>query len=488
MTVYLVGAGPGDPGLLTQRGAELLGRADVVVYDRLSEDSLLELCRPGAELVYMGKDPGGPLQQEQINALLAERGRAGLEVVRLKGGDPFVFGRGGEEAEALIAAGVPFEVVPGVTSAIAVPAYAGIPVTQRGVSSSFTVVTGHSRQAIEREVDWEAIARTADTLVVLMGVAHRAEIAKRLMDGGLPASTPVACVSTGTRPDQVTLRTTLDRLGDAEMHPPTVIVVGQVAGLDFGWFERRPLFGLTIVVTRAREQASSLATRLEALGAQVVQLPTIEIADPSDGGAALARAAAEVRTYDWVVFTSANAVERFVGRLRDGRAFGQAQLAAIGPGTADALRRRNLEPDLVPARAVGEALVAAFPAPPAGGGRVLLPRAAAARDVVPDGLTAAGWTVDVVEAYRTVPAVPSAQAIARATVADAITFTSASTVARFLEAAGREALPRLVVCIGPITAQAARDAGVDVDVVAEEHSIDGLVAALLEVRQSTRAL
>jgi uroporphyrinogen III methyltransferase/synthase len=475
VTVYLVGAGPGDPGLLTVRGADVLRRADVVVYDRLSEDSLLDLAPAGAERLYMGKEPGGPLQQEHINALLVEKGLQGLTVVRLKGGDPFVFGRGGEEALALESAGVAYEVVPGVSSAVAVPAYAGIPVTHRGLSSSFTVVTGHSRTEIEREIDWEALARTADTVVVLMGVAHRDEIARRLMAGGLAGDTPVAAISQGTRPDQQTVRTTLACLGGAAIQPPATIVIGQVAGLNLGWFERRPLFGRTVVVTRAPEQASELAARLDRLGATVIGLATIELAPPSDGGVALRRAAARVGSFDWVVFTSANAVEPFCALLGDSRGFGRASVAAIGPGTAAALQRRHVVADLVPGRAIGEALVEAFPAPPAGGGRVLLPRAAVARDVVPDGLRAAGWQVDIVEAYRTVPASPNAEAIAAVRGADAITFTSASTVTNFLASAGLDALPPVVGCISPVTADAATEAGVAVTAVAAEHTLDGVV-------------
>src|SRR5581483_7737384 len=247
------------------------------------------------------KRPGGPVHQDEINDLLVERGRAGQEVVRLKGGDPFVFGRGGEEAQALLDAGVPFEVVPGITSAVAAPAYAGVPVTHRGRAASFTVITGHSRHEPERDTNWEALARSGDTIVVLMGVAHRADIAKRLMDGGLAASTPVVAVHWGTRPEQRTVRTTLGALADVELDPPATIVIGQVAGLDLAWYERKPLFGVRVVVTRAREQASDLSRRLRDLGAFTVELPAIEIGPPADGGVALADAAARVGEYDWVV-------------------------------------------------------------------------------------------------------------------------------------------------------------------------------------------
>lgn len=479
MTVYLVGAGPGDPGLLTVRGAEVLARADVVVYDRLSVASLLDLAPPGAERISVGKTPRGPsTSQEDINALLVERGRSGQEVVRLKGGDVFVFARGGEEALALQQAGVPFEVVPGITSAIAVPAYAGVPVTHRGLSTSFTVVTGHEDPWAATETDWDAVARVGGTIVVLMGVATRGAIAARLQAGGLAPDTPVAAVRWGTRPEQHTTRTTLARLGDTPLESPSTLVIGAVAGLDVGWFEHRPLFGRRVVVTRAREQASDLVAALAGLGAEVVELPAIHIGESADGGEAL-RAAADglaKGTYDWVVFTSVNAVQRFVPLLRDARSFGRTGIAAIGPGTAGALAAASLVADLLPERFVAESLLAAFPAGP---GRVLLPRAAVARDVLPDGLRAAGWEVDVVEAYRTTRAEPTPAALAAAAGADAITFTSSSTVTNYLEVAGPGRVPPLVACIGPVTADTARAAGLTVDVVAETHTIPGLVAALV---------
>jgi uroporphyrinogen III methyltransferase/synthase len=480
MTVYLVGAGPGDPGLLTVRAAEVLRRADVVVHDRLAEPSLLDLAPAGAERIDVGKTPGGPIDQDAINAMLIERGEAGQTVVRLKGGDPFVFGRGGEEAMALGAAGVRFEVVPGITSAVAVPAYAGVPVTHRALSTSFTVVTGHSRHAVDRETNWEALAEAGGTLVILMGVAHRAEIAKRLMHGGLDASTPVTAVRWGTRPEQRTVRTTLAELGEAPLEPPVTMVVGAVAGLDLSWFENRPLFGRRIVVTRARDQASELSARLRALGAEPVEVPAIKLVAPADGGAGL-RAAADRLTrgqYQWVVFTSARAVERFVPLLYDARSFGPAAIASIGPGTADALSRFTLRSDLTPDEYVAESLVAVFPS---GSGRVLLPRAAAARDVLPRGLEAKGWTVETVDAYQAVPEQPSPALLATVSSADAITFTSSSTVTNYLSVAGRDRVPRLVVCIGPVTAATARENGLHVDVVAHDHTLDGLVAGVVDL-------
>jgi uroporphyrinogen III methyltransferase/synthase len=478
VTVHLVGAGPGDPGLLTVRGAEVLRRADVVVHDRLSESSLLDLAPAHAERISVGKTPKGPsTPQDEINRLLVERGKAGLEVVRLKGGDPFVFGRGGEEAAALAAAGVPFEVVPGITSAVAAPAYAGIPVTHRGMSTSFTVVTGTEAPWASSETDWEAVARIGGTIVILMGVATRALIAERLQAGGLAASTPVAAVTWGTRADQRTVRSTLAGLAGADIHSPAVIVVGEVAGLDLAWFETRPLFGRRVVVTRAQAQASRLASKLAALGAEVIEVPVIDLDEPTDGAVALVRAAAAVRMYDWVVFTSSNAVDRFVPHLRDARAFGTAQIAVVGAGTAEALSRFHVVADLVPERFVAEALVDVFPE---GSGRVLLPQAAAARPVVADGLRAKGWTVDIVEAYRTVAGQPSPQALAAARDADAITFTSASTVNNYLALAGADAVPATVVTIGPITTRAAKEAGLEVVAEADPSTIDGLADAVVE--------
>jgi uroporphyrinogen III methyltransferase/synthase len=480
LTVYLVGAGPGDPGLITVRGAELLRRADVVAYDRLIDMSLLDLAPAAAERIDVGKSPGGPIAQEEINRLLVERGRAGLEVVRLKGGDPFVLGRGGEEAAALQEAGVPFEVVPGITSAVAVPAYAGIPVTHRGLSTSFTVVTGHSRHAPDRDIDWDALARAGGTLVVLMGVAHRAEIAARLTAGGLPGDTPVAAVRWGTFPSQRTVRSTLEALPELVLEPPVILVIGKVAGLDLRWFEDRALLGRRIVVCRARPQASELVDRLRRLGAETVEVPVIEIAEPADGGAALAAAATRVGDHDWVAFTSVNAVDRFFAHLRDARDLGGVRVAAIGPGTAAALRSHGVVADLTPATSVAESLVDAL-RPLRGQGRahILLPQAADARPVLADGLRQAGWTVSAVEAYRTTPATPPPERLEAAAKADAIAFTSSSTVDNYLAAAGPSAVPPAVVCIGPITAATARSRGLTVTAEAAEHNLDGLVAAVV---------
>lgn len=487
MTVHLVGGGPGDPGLLTVRALEVLRRADVVVYDRLSQESLLDLAPAEAERIDVGKAPGHVrLTQDEINDLLVERGRSGANVVRLKGGDPFVFARGGEEAAALAEAGVPFDVVPGITSAIAVPAYAGIPVTLRHSSTSVTIVTGHEEPGAGEDgtVDWDAVARVGGTIVILMGVARIGRIAAALMAAGRSPDTPVAAVQWGTRPEQHTVRATLGTISSRSLGTPSTIVVGDVAAADLAWFESRPLFGRKIVVTRAREQASALVERLAALGASTVEVPAIEIADPADGGAALAASVDRLAagTYDWVVLTSPNGARRLLDALRDSgrdaRALAGARLAAIGPGTADVLAGAHLVADLVPERFVAESLLDAFPAPASEDGRVLLARAAVARDVLPDGLAGKGWQVDVVEAYRTVP-VPLDAARAEAIAgADVVTFTSSSTVTNFLAAAGSVAVPPVVAAIGPITATTARDHGLRVDIEAEVHTIDGLVDAL----------
>ena len=479
MTVFLVGAGPGHPGLITVRGAAVMATAEVVVHDRLADRRLLSLAPDSARRIDVGKAPGGPVQQEEINELLVREGKAGQRVVRLKGGDPFVFGRGGEEAEALIAAGVEFEIVPGITSAVAVPAYAGVPVTHRGRATSFTVVTGHSRHAVDTDTNWEALAAAGGTIVVLMGVAHRAEIAERLMAGGLDPATPVAAVHWGTRPEQVTARTRLDQLGATPLDPPVTIVIGAVAGLDLAWYETRPLFGRRIVVTRARTQASGLARRLQDLGARVVEVPTIRIDGPADGGAGLRRAASNLGGYRWIAFTSANAVTALLDLIPDVRVLAGVGLAVVGPATAAALAERGLVADLVapPGRQQAEGLLDGFPAGP---GRVLFPRAAEGRETLVDGLAARGWEVDLVEAYRTVPAEVSEDDRAEVASADAICFSASSTVTGFLASCGVELVPPVVVCIGPVTADTARKAGLPVSAMAGEASVDGLVDAVVE--------
>ena len=365
--VSLVGAGPGDPGLLTLRGAEVLAAADVVVYDYLANPALLAHVRPEAERIYVGKQAGcHTLSQDQINALLVERGLLGQRVARLKGGDPFVFGRGGEEALALARAGVPFEVIPGVTSALAAPAYAGIPVTHRGLSSSFAVVTGHEDPAKELSaIDWARLATGVDTLIFLMGVGNLPNITERLLAHGRPAETPAATVRWGTRPGQQTVTGTLADIADevrlADLRPPAVTVIGEVAALreTLRWFEDRPLFGQRVLVTRARTQASVLSARLRALGAEAIELPTIRIVPPADWGP-LDRAIESLTAYDWIVFASVNGVRFFWERLTeadlDARALGAVKLAAIGPITASELETHGLRADYTPPTYVAEAI------------------------------------------------------------------------------------------------------------------------------------
>lgn len=503
MTVYLVGAGPGDPGLLTRRGAELLAQADVVVHDRLVDPGVLALARTAAELIDVGKvpaparadaggavAPSGDARQRDINALLVRHGRAGRTVVRLKGGDPFVFGRGGEEAEALAAAGVPFEVVPGVTSATAVPAYAGVPVTHRGLSTSVTVVTGHvGDPTAPGGVDWESLGRAGGTLVVLMGMADRGEIARRLMAAGRPGTTPVAVVEWGTTPRQRTERTTLERLADVALGSPAVVVVGPVAALDLSGASGLPLAGATVAVTRPRHQAGAFRAALESAGARVVEVPVIDVADPEDGGDALRRAAAEIAGYHWVAFTSANAVRRLLPLLRDVRSLAGVGVAAVGEATARALVELGVTADLVAEPSTAEGLVAVFPDPPLStgpdvlGARVLFPRAAEARPTLAAGLGARGWEVDEVVAYRTVAAEPPADAVADDLAgAEVVTFASPSTVRAYLSLRTRGGrplpVPPVVACIGPVTAAAARKAGLEVAVEAATPSPGGLVTAL----------
>lgn len=501
--VYLVGAGPGDPGLLTVRAQELLRQAEVVVYDRLAETCLAGNVRPDAELVYVGKQPGQPaLSQEAINALLVARAREGKQVVRLKGGDPFLFGRGGEEAEALVAAGIPFEVVPGVTSALAVPAYAGIPVTHRGLSSSVAIVTGHEDPSKgETSVRWEHLARAVETLVILMGTENLPAIVERLLRAGRSPDTPAAAIQWGTLPHQRVISAPLARLPavarEAGLGAPAVIVIGPVAALHpyLRWFSRPPLAGRRILVTRAQDQAGALVQALRAAGAVPIELPAIVIV-PVDDETPIRQAIARLAEYDWVIFTSQNGVARFFAVLQamggDARAFGRARLAAIGPATAAALAARGLRADLVPPAYVAEAVAEALIAQGIAGRRLLLARAAEARPVLPERLRAAGATVEVLPLYRTVPPLDLAErarALLTAEKIDIVTFTSASTVRHLVAALGGTDLLRslTVACIGPVTAQAAAELGLRVDIVAPEHTIPGLVEALI-AHESTRTL
>ncbi|HEV8063965.1 MAG TPA: uroporphyrinogen-III C-methyltransferase [Acidimicrobiales bacterium] len=480
MTVYLVGAGPGDPGLMTARGSELLARADAVVHDRLVHPRLLEIVPAGAEVHDVGKRPGEPGGQEDIDSLLVHLGQLHESgtVVRLKGGDPFVFGRGGEEAQALRAAGLAYEVVPGVSAVNGALAYAGIPLTHRGVAGGFTVVTGHGAAGSGAPVDWDALAHVGGTIVVLMGARRRAEIAERLVAGGLPASTPVAVVENGSLAGQRVMRTTLGGLASLEVGAPATIVVGGVAALDLSWFDR-PLAGWTVAVTRARQQAGVLSAALGEAGAETIEIPTIALVEPDDGGEALGGALGRLASFDWVVFTSAATVDRAFGRLRDARSFGAARVACIGKGTAAELARHGVVADLVPEAFDSQALAEAFP--PAGDGqRVLMPRAAVAGDVLPDELRAKGYQVEIVEAYKVARPEPDAAWAAAARRADAVIFASASAAVGWVEAVGLESTPPVVCCIGPVTVAAARAHGLDVTVEATDRSVAGLVQALVD--------
>lgn len=485
MTVYLVGAGPGDPGLLTVRASELIAMADVVVHDRLVDERVLDLAPERAVRHDVGKSPGGSIDQEEINELLVLLAAEHSCVVRLKGGDPYVFGRGGEEAMALMRAGVAFEVVPGVSSVNGALAYAGIPLTHRGLSASFTVVTGHGAGVSPGDgsapVDWDALGRLGGTVVVLMGVARRAEIADRLVAAGRDPATPAAVVSRATGPAQRTWRTTLGDLAACEPETPAIVVVGEVAGLDLAWFEARPLFGWKVVVTRAREQSPGLVGALSAAGADPVEVPTITISAPADGKAALRDALGRLHSFDWVAFTSANAVASVFGELGDARSLGGLKVAAIGRATATALSERGIEADLVPEVSVGEELAAAFGPPAAGRGRVLLPQAARAREALAKGLQALGYEVEAVPCYETRPEPADERGSARLQGADAITFASPSSLEAFLGSYGMAALAPVVVTIGPVTSKAARDHGVVVDAEAGEASVDGIVQALVRL-------
>jgi uroporphyrinogen III methyltransferase/synthase len=483
--VYLVGAGPGDPGLLTARALQLVATADVILYDRLIPAQALDGARADAQLLFVGKEGGGDsVPQEQTESLMVQRAHEGKTVVRLKGGDPFVFGRGGEEALALLAADIPFEVVPGVTSGVAAPAYAGIPVTQRGIASAVALVTGHEDpDKDETAIDWPALAAFPGTLVFYMGVRQLPHIADSLISAGRPASEPVAVIERGTLPSQRTVLGTLDTIArqveQAGIRPPSITVVGRVAQLSerLEWRSPRPLDGHTIAVTRARTQASGLAQRLGELGATVIQAPTIRI--QSLPGPPL-----DPSPYDLICLTSPNGVAALFERLaaggRDTRSLAAARIAAIGPGTARALSEHGITADVVPERFVAESLVDALADIPVT--RALVARAHEARDVLPDALRARGAEVDVLALYETVAEPLSERALAAARSADYITFTSSSTVRFFLQASGgdSELSPTTrIVSIGPVTSATLREHGLEPQIEAERHDVEGVIAALV---------
>jgi uroporphyrinogen III methyltransferase / synthase len=490
-SVALVGAGPGDPGLITVRGHALLRSADVVVHDRLVAPDLLRSARPDAELVNVGKRPRDRIAtQQEINELLVARALAGKTVVRLKGGDPYLFGRGGEEALALAQAGIPFEVVPGVTSAFAVPAAAGIPVTHRGLASSVAVATAHDASATAA-IDWEAMAR-ADTAVFLMGIERITEVVARLLEAGAAPDTPAAVVQSGTLPSMRTVRAPLRAIADAatraNLQAPAVIVVGPTVQLrdHLGGWDTRLLSGVRVLVTRTREQAGELTAILRELGASVTEAPAIAI-KPARSTAALDEAVANLRdgAFAWVVLTSVNGVRALASRLRaaglDARALASARIAAVGPGTADALGQMGITADLVPASFTTEAIGQAFPS---GSGVVLLWRADLVEPGLEDAIQAKGWTTRRVEAYRltgTSKIDPDIKADILGGGFDVLTFASGGTVRAFMKLLGDAHVgPAKVVCIGPVTAKAAEEAGLKVAAVANPHTIPGLAAAVAE--------
>ena len=487
--VYLVAPAPATRGLMTRRSLELIASADAILYDRLVPPGALDGARPDAELRYVGKEPGlAALSQEETNELLVGLGRAGKRVVRLKGGDPFVFGRGGEEAEALAAAGVAFEVVPGITAGVAAPAYAGIPVTHRDMASAVAFVTGHEDpEKPESALDWDALARFPGTLVFYMGIRNLGRIAERLMAAGRAPEEPVAVVERGTHPDQRTIVETLagvaDRVEAEGVRPPAITLVGRVAGLwdTIAWLERRPLHGEVVAVTRARAQASGLAARLRELGADVVETPAIRI-EPRPVEGELRAAVERIHEYALICFTSPNGVRLFFDALAaagaDARALAGAAVAAIGPGTASALKECGIVADVVPERFVAEALVEALEPVDVDGRRVLVARAADARDVLPDALRARGAEVDDVALYETVAEPLSEAELAGLERATYVTFTSSSTVRFLIESGARPPEGARVVSIGPVTSATAGEHGLSVDVEAERHDIDGLVDAL----------
>ena len=492
-TVYLVGAGPGDPGLITVRGLELLKTCDVVLYDRLVSPTLLEEVRAGAETIFVGKRPGETHSRQVVSdALLVSKAREGKSVVRLKGGDPFVFGRGAEEAALLRDSSIPFEIIPGVTSAVAVPAYAGIPVTQRGMSASFVVLTAREEGG-EIEADVADLTVGAETIVLLMGVAALEKIGRRLIDSGRDPAEPAAVIEWGSTSKQRVvvgdLATIASLATEAQIRPPATTIIGQVVSLreSLRWFETKPLFGRTVVVTRPHGQSTDLVARLITLGAEVVSAPLIAITDPSSWADADAAVGALAKgEYAWVVFASSNAVDRFFSRVthagHDARAFATTKVGAVGARTAHSLSHRGLKADLVPERFEGKALVAALGQ---GTGKILFPRVEGGPPDPVDALRESGWQVDDVAVYANVPGRPDEGVLERirSGAVDIITLTSASTASNLASVVG-DTKGTAVVCIGPSTAAEARAQGIEVAAVAEQHDSDGLIEAVLTVART----
>lgn len=492
--VYIIGAGPGDAGLITLKAVECLRLADVVIYDNLVNEELLKYAPASARFVYAGKKGGDhTLSQDKINALLAKEALDGNTVARLKGGDPFIFGRGGEEAEVLEAGGVPFEVIPGVTSAIAVPAYAGIPLTHRGITSTVAFITGHEDPTKDKsDIDWRALAGIG-TLVFLMGVKNLGQITAALISEGKSPVTPAALIRRGTTPRQEILTGTLDTIvglaRNNHFKPPAILVVGKVVDLreTLQWFDVKPLFGRGVVITRPERQADDLAKLLEREGAQVIHFPAIKIVPPRDWSS-LDAVLNKLSTYNWLIFTSANGVQYFFERLaelnKDIRELKGVKICCIGPATAGQVKKMRIGVDLVPEQYISEGILESFAALNLQGQKILIPRAAQARDVLPAGLEKMGAVVDVVTAYETVNSgkkKEELQELLDDNLVDVITFTSSSTVTNFLKIMGNDfSLPPRVriACIGPVTEETARKAGFNVDIRQEEYTMDGLVQSL----------
>ncbi len=494
--VYIIGAGPGDPGLITVKALQCLRDADVVIYDHLVSEEVLGYIGEKTRLIYAGKQGAHhPLPQDEINALILKEAGEGNIVARLKGGDPFIFGRGGEEAFVLAQAGLPFEIVPGVSSAVAAPAYAGIPLTHRSYASTVAFITGHEAPTKEdSEIDWQAMA-AAGTLVVLMGVKNLPSIVANLMSNGKDPATPAALIRWGTTPDQETIVATLrDIVRAAEekrFRPPAVLVVGGVVGLreQLNWFEKKPLFGQGIVITRPKEQAEEFAQLLRQQGARVIYFPTIKVV-PTAAGQKLDQAIGNVEAYQWLIFTSANGARLFFKRFselgRDIRDLKGVRICTIGPATAVVVEERGIKVDLVPESFVAEGVVRAFQNQGISGQRILLPRAEVARDVIPEGLTQLGAQVDVVNVYRTVSSGVESGGlrglISKGDV-DVITFTSPSILKNFMEIMGEDFhLPSSIriACIGPVTAAAVKKAGLKIDIMPERYTIPGMVEAMVD--------
>lgn len=499
MKVSLVGAGPGDPGLFTIKGYELLANADVVIYDALANTDLLEIAKKDAEIIYVGKIADEhALPQDQINELLAAKATEGKNVVRLKGGDPYIFGRGGEEAEYLVDRGIPFEEVPGISSAIAAPAYAGIALTQRDFTSSLTILTGHENPHKQCSAhNWEALAQSGSTLVFVMGMKNLPSITDKLLYAGMDPHTPAAIVYRGTTPQQRTLISTLDKLAeDAQQKQftnPSVIIIGKVVSLHnkLDWYSKKPLIGRRIVVTRAREQASDLVNALSLRGADIIQCPSIEICPLADY-MEVDGAIAKLEKYRWLIFTSVNGVDYFWQRLEraglDSRALGNAKIAAIGPATALALTKKGIKADLVPktymAEEVAKAIVA-VDGPSLTDSRMLLPRAAKARMVLPDELARAGAIVDVAPVYQTVPGIGCKEKVLKLLKdgsIDCVTFGSSSTVVNFFNMFPDQNMLSSVVfaAIGPVTKTTLAEYGFKAQIMPKEYTIPALVEAITQ--------